>query len=127
MGENMTDRYPHIAFCVALMFPATVLAANILGADLTCNVGPVAKTYGGTKWFVWGCHNDTDLVIVSAGNNPAMPFVFRLNRTADAVTVRGEGAGDKAASDAAYAELAKLPATDVAALFSETKAADQNH
>ena len=88
-------------------------------ANLTCKIGPTEKTYGGTKWNVYGCDDKRSVVIVTAPGNPAMPFYFIFFRKSGRYQLHGEGTGDKKITDAAYKELAALKESDIATLVAE--------
>jgi hypothetical protein len=103
---------------------ATLLAAAISVAPsaafcggIDCKVGPVEKTYGASKWFVYSCGDGLSLVFVSAPGSAAFPFYFfRLNGR-----LHGEGTGNKKATDAAFADISKLDDDDAAALVRSTQ------
>jgi len=61
--------------------------------------------------------------VVSARGNPAAPFVFFLRLEAGKYRLEGSGNGDKKASGAAAADLAKLTPADIAALIAAAKTA----
>jgi hypothetical protein len=88
-------------------------------ANLNCRIGPIEKTYGGTKWNVYGFDDKKSIVIVTAPGNPAMPFYFFFLPNGDGYQLHGEGTGDKKITDAAYKDLAALPDSDIAALVAE--------
>lgn len=44
--------------------------------NLSCTIGPLNKTYGKTQWLVYGCNDGRSLVVTTAPENPAAPFVF---------------------------------------------------
>jgi hypothetical protein len=87
---------------------------------LNCDVGPVAKVFGSVPWLVYSCNDASSVVLVSAPGSPAMPFYFAFSLEGSAYTLRGEGTGAKAATDAALKELQALSASDVLALRHET-------
>ena len=77
--------------------------------------------FGGTKWLVLSCDDQASMVVVSAQGNPASPFYFMVSPNGGSYSVSGEGNGDKAASDAAGADLSKLSPSDLALLLDATK------
>ena len=107
-----------LALAAALACTAAAAAAQP-PANLNCKIGPIEKTYGGTKWNVYGCDDRKSVVIVTAPGNPAMPFYFFFVPNADGYQLHGEGNGNKAVTDAAYKDLTALTAPDIAALVAE--------
>jgi hypothetical protein len=94
-------------------------AASAQSANLNCKIGPIEKTYGGTKWNVYGCDDKKSVAIVTAPGNRAMPFYFFFVPNAGGYHLQGEGTGDKRITDAAYKDLAALTESDIAALAAE--------
>jgi hypothetical protein len=89
---------------------------------LTCKIGPVAKTFGGSEWLIFSCDDERSVVLVSAPGSRASPFVFMFHWTENGdYQLTGEGTGDNAATSAAYNELAALTPLDVDKLASETR------
>lgn len=91
-------------------------------ASISCDVGPVSRTYGGADWLVYSCNDAGSLVFVSAPGNPAMPFVFIYAFGEDGYKLTGEGNGDKRFTQAAFEALAGLTDADRAELLRETRA-----
>lgn len=60
--------------------------------------------------------------MVAEANQPAGSFYFVISPNGAAYDIGGEGNGDKAASDAAGDELARLTPEQITALLAETKA-----
>jgi hypothetical protein len=108
---------------LSLAFSATSYAAAAAAPDnpLSCNVGPVTKSYGGGQWLVYGCSDGKSVVLVTSQENPGFPFVFSFLYTSSSMTLHGEGTGNKQATDAAFNELQALSQADVAALFQQAK------
>ncbi|HUJ45564.1 MAG TPA: hypothetical protein VLV55_00425 [Rhizomicrobium sp.] len=104
---------------VAALILASSGAATAQPANLNCKIGPIEKTYGGTKWNVYGCDDKKSVVIVTSPGNPAMPFYFFFLPKSGGYELHGEGTGDKKITDAAYKDLAALTDADVAALAAE--------
>jgi hypothetical protein len=92
-------------------------------APMKCETGPVKRTFGGTEWIVYSCEDKASMVVVSAEGNPATPFFFFLRFQDGSYRIRGEGNGDRRATDAAFQELAKMTPADFAALLEATKKA----
>ena len=105
--------------CLALSLP--VQAEDAKPQSLACNVGPANKTYGGSKWLVYSCSDNRSLVVVAAKGSPAAPFTFLFAPDNTGYDLRGQGSGNRTATDAAYKELSVLSAADVRALIGETK------
>jgi hypothetical protein len=107
------------SFCGASC-PASVIAAA--GNTLTCNIGPLAKSYGGGQWLVYGCSDGKSVVLITQDGTPGAPFIFSFLYTGEKMTLHGEGTGNQQATDAAFKELNALSQADVAALFQQAKA-----
>ncbi len=60
--------------------------------------------------------------MVSAPGSPALPLYFFVVWGPKGMELHGEGTGNQAATDAAYADLKLLRETDVALLFKGAKA-----
>jgi hypothetical protein len=86
-----------------------------------CNVGPLEKTFGNAPWLLYSCTHDKNLVIVSASNSPALPFVFCFCMQNGSYQLTGEGTGKKEFTHAAFEELKKLTESDIAKLIEQTK------
>ena len=91
---------------------------------MKCETGPVTRTFGGNLWLVYSCDDKATIVVISSQGNPATPFYFILNPKGSGYAIYGEGNGDKAASDAAGGDLARLTPNDIAALIGATQAVD---
>jgi hypothetical protein len=76
--------------------------------SLSCDIGPVDRTFGDTNWTVYACDDGSTVTVSAAGNNPAKPFYFILRLVGGHYDVTGQGTGDKAASDAAAKEIKAL-------------------
>lgn len=105
-----------IAASVVLLTAASADAAPAL----RCFTGPVNRTFGGTNWLVYSCDDARSMVVVSAVENPAAPFVFYLTPDGDRYRVIGEGNGSKEASDKAGDALSSMSDADFAALLRAT-------
>jgi hypothetical protein len=89
---------------------------------LTCNRGPITKSFGGSNWLTFSCEDGKTLVVVSAPGSPATPFYFTVFPQDGVYRVTGEGTGPKSATDPAYAELSKLSAADIQSVIKDTLA-----
>ena len=89
---------------------------------LTCNRGPITKSFGKSDWLTYSCNDGKTVVLVSAPGSPAMPFYFTVFPQGDVYHVTGEGTGPKSATDPAYVELSKLSASDIQAIIKGTLA-----
>lgn len=107
-----------IVLLTGLALTPLVVAAE---SQLNCDVGPVNKTFGGTRWLVYACNDNRSVVAVSAPGNPAMPFYFMFAHNDSGYRLVGEGTGDKKATEAAYQELNKLKDKDIMSLVAEAK------
>jgi hypothetical protein len=95
-------------------------------APLNCLSGPVERTFGGTRWLVYGCDDRESLAIKAVSDNPAAPLVFILSKIDGRYEVDGdrigEGRGDLEAALAADKDIRRLDAAAVEALLRETAA-----
>jgi hypothetical protein len=110
-----------MAFALGGVAYAGVPASSSRGS-LSCTLGPLSRTFGGSAWRVYGCSDGQSVVVVTAPGNPAAPFYFLLARGATGLVLHGEGIGNKAATDAAFKELEALSPADVATLFRQASA-----
>jgi hypothetical protein len=107
----------------AKLFAALLIASLSCGslwaqqANLKCIVGPVKKAYGNTPWLVYSCDDGQSVVIVTAPGSSAAPFYFIFSGG----HLRGEGTGNKAATDAAYNDIKRLTDADIQGLVAQTK------
>ncbi|WP_149364047.1 hypothetical protein [Rhodanobacter sp. T12-5] len=111
-----------IAFFLAFGAASCAVAAAAPGNPLSCNIGPVTKSYGGGQWLVYGCSDGKNVVLVTPQGNPGFPFVFSFLYSGNSMTLHGEGTGNKHVTDAAFKELHALSQADIAALFQQAKA-----
>lgn len=89
--------------------------------SLDCKLGPAVKTIGGNEWLVYGCDDDKSIVIVSGKENPASPFVFFVIFNDGVYQKRGEGNGDKKATEAAFDEVKSYSNSEILSLLEEAK------
>jgi hypothetical protein len=92
---------------------------------MDCSVGPITKTYGSQSWLVFGCADGKSIEIVSTQDSPASPAYFMFEYGADGYGLRGQGMGDRAATDATHAELRAFKEADAIALNEEVRKAGQ--
>jgi hypothetical protein len=76
--------------------------------SMSCDIGPVERTFGETNWTVYACDDGSTVTISAAGNNPAKPFYFVLRLVGGRYDITGQGTGDKATSDAAAKDIRAL-------------------
>jgi hypothetical protein len=110
-----------VAVLAMLAAQSSVGAAAQPEPSLQCDVGPLKKTFGGHPWLVYSCSDGVTLVVVSDSKNPAFPFYFMLQPNGDLYQMTGEGTGSKEASSAAFEDLKRLSADDIAAMLAATK------
>ena len=90
-------------------------------SPVKCDIGPVDKTYGKTRWLVYSCDDHRTVLVVSAPGNPAMPFLFTFYPNENGYRLHGEGTGRKEATSAAFEELKALSEEDIALLIEQTR------
>lgn len=87
-----------------------------------CAIGPQEKTFGQTKWLLYGCDGATAAALVPAKGSPAAPFFFIVFREGANYKIYGEGLGDKKVTGAVMEELKSLPSEALAQLVMEAQA-----
>ena len=114
--------------CVAIFVATTAIAAgpDATSPPLKCEVGPVEKTFGNSRWLVYSCDDNRSIVLVSAPGSLAMPFVFAFTAKGNRYQLSGEGTGRKEATEAAFNELKVLSEQEIASLIAQTKAQKRN-
>ena len=117
MKQTLVPAIAALVLSVASTISQAQTGASSAG-PMDCKVGPIEKTYGGSKWLVYGCSDGKSVVFVTPPDSPASPFYFSL--TPDRLF--GEGTGNTNATDAAYAEIHALTSDDLAELVRETQA-----
>ena len=108
---------------MSVTFNSSILADEEKKIIVNCETGPLTKEYGKTSWLVYSCDNKTSMLIISAIDNPAMPFYFTLHETKDGYQLSGEGTGKKETTAAAYDDLKKLSKSEILDLIKKTKTA----
>lgn len=106
-----------------MILVALLALAAVQAEPIKCKVGPIDHRFGGTEWQVYACDDGRSLLAVTKDGNPAAPFHFIIAATEKGHELYGEGSGDKAASDAAYAALQKLDEAAIARLYAQATAA----
>lgn len=111
------------------LFAAILILAfgtSAAAEPLQCNVGPIIKSLGGAEWQVTSCSDGRSLIFATMKGNPAMPFVFIVQRDEETAKISGEGNGSKEHSAAVFDELKKMTAAQFDELVQATKhAADE--
>ena len=100
------------------------LVASVAAQPMQCTIGPIVESLGGTQWQVSSCDDGRSLVFATMAGNPAMPFVFFVQRSEDPPRISGEGKGSKEHSAAAFDALQKMTATQFDKLVQATKDAN---
>jgi len=90
--------------------------------ELTCEVGPVDREYGGSAFSIYSCDDGQSVVAVAKPKSRAFPFYFIVSPHGDGVRLYGEGDGNEDATHAAFADLNRFRPADVAALVAATRA-----
>lgn len=119
----MNSRYVAAAVVVAILLPVMVVGEEPQreAHPRSCDVGPIAKTYGDSQWIVFSCDDNKTVVIIAVPGSEAMPFVFSFYTKDGKYQLTGEGTGSKISSSAAFEVLRKMTPDDIAALIDETR------
>ena len=107
-----------IAFALALLGATPAMAAPVA----QCDVGPVARNYGGAPWLVFSCHDQARLLFVAPPVNPAHPSTIVLSRVGDSFHVDTISNGDRRAAVEAGQAIGGLSPEEFDALIAQTKA-----
>ena len=94
-------------YCLTLIVLLMAMSNALGEKPMQCNIGPVDKYYGGTKWIVYSCADKSTLVIYSYPDNPASPFYFMFYIKDGSYQLYGEGTGNKEYTKATSVELGK--------------------
>jgi hypothetical protein len=105
-----------------VILAALLALAAVQAEPIKCKVGPIDRSFGGTEWQVYACDDGRSVLARAKDGNPAAPFFFIVAAKGAAYEVYGEGTGEQAASDAAYAELNKLAPAAIAELHAQATA-----
>ena len=103
---------------IAICLP---LPAGAQTAPMDCTVGPVIKTFGGSKWVVNSCSDGRTVILMATNDSPAFPCFIKIEPSTEGYNINGRGKGDKQATNAAMDELGALSTADVHAMIDETK------
>jgi hypothetical protein len=91
------------------------LPAGAQTAAMDCTVGPVIKTFGGSKWVVNSWSDRRTVVLMATNDSPAFPCFIKIEPLTEGYNINGRGKGDKQATNAAMDELAALSVADIEA------------
>jgi hypothetical protein len=105
-----------VAVLVCLPLPASAQTA-----PMDCTVGPVIKTFGGSKWVVNSCSDGRTVILMATNDSPAFPCFIKIAPSTEGYDINGRGKGDKQATNAAMEELGALSVADIHAMIDETK------
>jgi hypothetical protein len=103
---------------IAVCLPLSVGAQT---APMDCTVGPVVKTFGGSKWVVNSCSDNFTVTLMAMNDSPAFPCFIVMAPSNEGYNINGRGKGDQQATEAAMSELAALSVADIRAMITETK------
>jgi hypothetical protein len=103
-----------IAICLPLL-------ASAQTAPMDCTVGPVIKTFGGSKWVVNSCSDGRTVILMATDDSPAFPCFIEIAPSTQGYSINGRGKGDKQATNAAMDELGALSVADIHGMIDETK------
>ena len=110
---------------LAMLSSSTVLlpngSADGLDVELTCEVGPIDREYGGSAFSIFSCDDGKSVVAVAQPGSRAFPFYFIVSPQGGEVRLFGEGDGDSQATQEAFYDLNEFRPTDVAALVAATR------
>ncbi len=94
---------------------------KVIVAEMKCETGPVAKTYGSTAWLAYGCAETKTLRFVAAPGNPSEPFGLTLSPKGDAYEAHAAGMGNPGPAFLALQDVRQLSPSDISALIDETQ------
>jgi hypothetical protein len=103
-----------IAACLPLQAAAQT-------APMECTVGPITKSFGGSKWLVSSCSDGRTITLMAMNDSPAFPCFIVIAPSPEGYAIDGRGKGDQQATTAAMDELGALSVADIHALIAETK------
>lgn len=105
-----------VAITVCLPLPAGAQTE-----PMDCTVGPVIKTFGGSKWVVNSCSDGRTVILMATNDSPAFPCFIKIAPSTEGYSVNGRSKGDRQATKAAMGELGALSVADIDAMIAETK------
>jgi hypothetical protein len=103
---------------IAICLP---LPAGAQTGPMDCRVGPVIKTFGGSKWVVNSCSDGRTVILMAMDDSPAYPCFIEIAPSTAGYNIDGRGKGDRQATNAAMDELGALSVADIQAMIAETK------
>ena len=103
-----------VAVLVCLPLPASAQTA-----PMDCTVGPVIKTFGGSKWVVNSCADGRTVILMATNDSPAFPCFIKIAPSTEGYDINGRGKGDRQATNAAMDELGALSGADIHAMIDE--------
>ncbi|MBY0318143.1 MAG: hypothetical protein K2X72_05415 [Reyranella sp.] len=109
----------HILLVVILV--CLPLPAGAQTEPMDCRVGPVIKTFGGSKWVVNSCADGRTVILMATNDSPAFPCFIKIDPSTEGYHIDGRGKGDRQATNAAMDELGALSVADIQAIIAETK------
>ena len=84
---------------------------------VACTAGPASIEFGALPWLAFACDDGRSVALVATAENAAGPFTFVVRPSEHGVRVQGDGAGDRGATAAAFAELMALDDAALVRLF----------
>jgi hypothetical protein len=108
--------------CTFIPTLALLISGASFAEELECDVGPIYIELGGGSWQVTSCSDGRSLVFATMKDNPAMPFIFIVQRSGE-TEISGEGTGSRDYSSAAFKELETMTEADFDQLVRATKEA----
>ena len=109
----------HILLVATLVCLA--LPAGAQTEPMDCTVGPLVKTFGGSKWVVNSCTDGRTVILMAVEDSPAFPCFIKMEPSTEGYSINGRGKGDRQATNAAMDELAALSVADIEGMIDETK------
>ena len=94
---------------------------------MNCDIGPIDKVFGGSKWFVNSCPDNKTLILYSYPDSPASPSYFMFYKKDGSYRLSGEGGGNKKFTKPAADELSKLKENEIQAIIAQTKKVKNNN
>ena len=107
-----------LVVAIAICLP---LPAGAQTAPMDCRVGPLIKTFGGSKWVVNSCSDGRTVILMAMNDSSAFPCFIKIEPSTKGYSIDGRGKGDKQATNAAMDELGALSVADIHGIIDETK------